>query len=207
MLNDSKIARLVSFTHTIGMADFTSFLTNHFLIAMPMLADPDFFHTVTYICEHNPEGAMGIVINRPLALTVGEIFDQLNINPLAGDLPRHQQVFLGGTVQRERGFVIHQPIGNWEASLAVTDTIGITTSKDILQAMADGTGPKRSLVALGYSGWGAGQLEREIANNIWLIGPADLRVLFETPVERRWHTAAMVLGIDLNLLSGEVGHA
>jgi putative transcriptional regulator len=190
------------------MADFTSFFTNHFLIAMPMLADPNFFHTVTYVCEHTAEGAMGIIINRPLSITVSEILEQMSIST---DEPqntlRRQHVFLGGPVQRERGFVIHLPIGNWEASLAVTDTVGVTTSRDILLAMANGTGPQRSLVALGYAGWGAGQLEQEIANNAWLSGPADLRVLFDTPVERRWHTAALLLGVDLNLLSAEVGHA
>ena len=171
-----------------------------------MLADPNFFHTVTYVCEHSREGAMGIVINRPLSVTVGEVLEQMGITPEDGDTVRNQPVFLGGPVQRERGFVIHQPIGNWEASLAVTDTIGVTTSKDILMAMASGAGPRRSLVALGYAGWGAGQLEREIAANAWLSGPADLRILFDTPIDRRWHAAAMVLGVDLNLLSGEVGH-
>ncbi len=188
------------------MVEFTSSLTNHFLIAMPMLADPNFFHTVTYVCEHSREGAMGIVINRPLSVTVSEILEQMSITMEDGETLRNQPVFLGGPVQRERGFVIHQPIGNWEASLAVTDTIGVTTSRDILMAMAGGTGPRRSLVALGYAGWGAGQLEREIAANAWLSGPADLRVLFETPIDRRWHAAAMILGVDLNLLSGEVGH-
>ncbi|CAK0778762.1 DUF179 domain-containing protein YqgE [Gammaproteobacteria bacterium] len=197
---------LESLAHTIGMADFTSSLTNHFLIAMPMLADPNFFHTVTYVCEHSREGAMGIVVNRPLSITVGEVLEQMGIGIEGGEAVRRQPVFLGGPVQRERGFVIHQPIGNWEASLAVTDTIGITTSRDILMAMANGTGPRRSLVALGYAGWGGGQIEREIAGNAWLSGPADQRILFETPVDRRWHNAAMILGVDLNLLSGEVGH-
>ncbi len=173
---------------------------------MPMLTDPHFFHTVTYVCEHSREGAMGIVINRPLSVTVGEVLEQMSITLEDGGAMRNQPVFLGGPVQRERGFVIHQPIGNWDASLAVTDTIGVTTSRDILLAMANGNGPRRSLVALGYAGWSAGQLEREIAANTWLSGPADLRVLFETPVDRRWHAAAMILGVDLNLLSGEVGH-
>jgi len=189
------------------MVDFSSFFTNHFIIAMPMLADPNFFRTVTYICEHSCEGAMGIIINRPLAITVGEVLEQMGITVEDREkAPHNQPVFLGGPVQRERGFVIHQPIGNWEASLAVTDTIAVTTSRDILLAMANGTGPRRSLVALGYAGWGAGQLEREIAGNAWLSGPSDLRILFEMPIDRRWHAAAMLLGVDLNLLSGEVGH-
>lgn len=189
------------------MINFTASFTNHFLIAMPALTDPHFAHTVTYICEHNHEGAMGIIINRPLTITVGEIFEQMHISTVEGNPLIQQPIFLGGPVQRERGFVIHQPIGNWEASLAVTDTIGITTSRDILIAMAQGNGPKRSLIALGYSGWGAGQLEQEMMNNVWLSGTADLRVIFEMQVERRWHTAAMLLGVDLNFLSGEVGHA
>lgn len=194
-------------SHARGVtSDFSSFLTNHFLIAMPMLMDPNFFRTVTYICEHNRDGAMGIVINRPLAITVHEILQQMNLNSSNNEL-RRQKVFLGGPVQRERGFVIHYPLGNWDASLTVTDTIAVTTSRDILQAMADNTGPQKSLVALGYAGWGAGQLEREIANNAWLSGPADLRVLFEIPIERRWYTAALILGIDMNLLSADIGHA
>lgn len=190
-----------------NISDFTSFLTNHFLIAMPMLTDPNFYRTVTYICEHNRDGAMGIIINRPLAINVYDILQQMNINTVHDNTLRHQQVFLGGPVQRERGFVIHYPIGKWDASLVVTDTIGVTTSRDILQAIANGSGPKRSLVALGYAGWGAGQLEREIASNAWLSSPADLRVLFETPVDRRWYTAAQIMGIDLNLLSADIGHA
>jgi putative transcriptional regulator len=187
------------------MVDSTSLLTNHFLIAMPTLADPNFFHSVTYICEHSREGAMGIVINRPLGITVGEVLEHMGITTEGAEVARHP-VFLGGPVQRERGFVIHQPVGNWEASLAVTDTIGITTSRDILMSMARGTGPRRTLVALGYAGWGAGQLEQEMADNAWLSGPADLRILFETPIDQRWHAAAKLIGVDLNLLSGEVGH-
>ena len=189
-----------------AMSDFSSFLTNHFLIAMPMLMDPNFFRTVTYICEHNRDGAMGIIINRPLSITVHEILQQMNIKS-SSDILRNQLVFLGGPVQRERGFVIHYPIGNWESSLVVTDTIAVTTSRDILQAMADGNGPQRSLVALGYAGWGAGQLEREISGNSWLSGPSDLRILFETPVERRWYNAALFLGVDMNLISSDIGHA
>lgn len=182
------------------------YLTNHFLIAMPALADPNFFHTVTFICEHDAEGAMGLVINRPLDMQLGEILahmDVAEIDPGAAGLP----VFQGGPVQMERGFVLHEPLGDWEATLQISDTIGVTASQDILTAMAAGRGPRRALVALGYAGWGAGQLEREMAENAWLSGPASAEILFETPVERRWEAAAALLGVDLNLLSGDAGHA
>ncbi|MGD8380126.1 MAG: YqgE/AlgH family protein, partial [Gammaproteobacteria bacterium] len=115
--------------------------------------------------------------------------------------------FAGGPVQQERGFVIHRPIGEWEATLQVDDDIGVTSSRDILVAMAEGRGPEQSLVALGYAGWGAGQLEAEVAENSWLSVPADERILFETPSEKRWEEAARLLGVDLNLLSGDAGHA
>jgi putative transcriptional regulator len=184
----------------------SSYLTNHFLIAMPTLADPNFFHTVTYICEHNGEGAMGIVFNRPLGITLGEVLEHMNITTDDDEVMR-RPVFLGGPVQRERGFVIHQPVGRWESSLAVTHELGVTTSRDVLAAIAQGDGPSRALVALGYAGWGAGQLEQEMADNAWLSGPADLSIMFETPVDERWRAAAALLGVDLNLLSGEAGHA
>src|SRR5690606_10860059 len=116
-------------------------------------------------------------------------------------------VFQGGPVQMERGFVLHEPLGDWEATLQISDRIGVTASQDILAAMAAGRGPERALVALGYAGWGAGQLEREMAENAWLSGPASAEILFETPVEKRWEAAAALLGVDLNLLSGDAGHA
>jgi putative transcriptional regulator len=181
-------------------------LTNHFLIAMPQLADPNFFHTVTYICEHNKDGAMGIVINRPLDIELGEILGQMDLttnNPTTS----HQHIFLGGPVQQERGFVLHKPTGGWDSTMAITDEISITTSRDILSAIAQGQGPAEYLIALGYAGWGEGQLEREIVENAWLSGPASLPVLFDTPFEERWKAAAALLGVDLNLLSGDAGHA
>lgn len=186
------------------MAD-AEFLTNHFLIAMPGLADPNFFHTVTYICEHDADGAMGIVINRPLELRLGNILSHMDIQatPEMVELP----VFQGGPVQTERGFVLHEPLGAWDATLQVSDQIGVTASQDVLVSIAAGHGPKRVLIALGYAGWGAGQLEREMAENAWLSGPATPEVLFDTPVEQRWAAAAALLGVDLNLLSGDAGHA
>jgi putative transcriptional regulator len=184
----------------------STYLTNQFLIAMPALADPNFFHTVTYICEHNSAGALGIVINRPLTLTLGELLEHLQIEQRqngAESLP----VFSGGPVQQEQGFVIHTPVGKWESTLQVTPSIGLTTSRDILQALASGEHKERALVALGYAGWGPGQLEQEIANNAWLSGPADDAILFDTPHAQRWSAAAALLGVDLALLSGDAGHA
>jgi len=184
----------------------STYLTNQFLIAMPGLMDPNFFHTVTYISEHNEAGALGIVINRPLNLTLGELLQHLRISicrPEIASMP----VYYGGPVQPEQGFVIHTPLGHWSSTLRVSDTIGITTSLDILQALARDEGPDQILVALGYAGWGQGQLEREIAENAWLSGPTDPAVLFQIPSGSRWSASAALLGIDLNLLSGETGHA
>lgn len=184
----------------------TTSLRNHFLIAMPGLADPNFFHTVTYICEHNDEGAMGIVINRPLDIRLGDVLQHMEIKTL--DAAVHDQFILGGgPVQTERGFVVHRPVGEWDVSLPVTDEIAVTTSRDILEALALGAGPGDALLALGYAGWGAGQLEREMAENAWLSGPAEAAILFDTPLEQRWHAAASLLGVDLDSISSEVGHA
>jgi putative transcriptional regulator len=181
-------------------------LRNHLLIAMPTLEDPNFFHTVTYICEHNAEGAMGIVINRPTDISLSDLLKQLDISP-DPELDTTVNIFEGGPVQLEHGFLLHTPVGNWSASLPVTEQIALTTSKDILEAIAQRGGPMRYLVALGYAGWGPGQLEEEIAANAWLSGPATLALLFDTPVERRWQEAAALLGVDLGLLSSETGHA
>ena len=181
-------------------------LTNHFLIAMPSLMDPNFHQTVTYICAHNEEGAMGLVINRPMELHLSDVLEQLDIEATAAAVA-HMPVFEGGPVQRERGFVIHRPAGVWDAVLRVTGELAVATSRDILAAMARGEGPRQTFVALGYAGWGAGQLERELAENAWLSGPADVRILFELPSEQRWAAAAASLGVDLTLLSTEAGHA
>ncbi|MHB8472944.1 MAG: YqgE/AlgH family protein [Gammaproteobacteria bacterium] len=183
-----------------------AFLTNHFLIAMPGLADPNFYHTVTYICEHNSHGALGIVINRPLDTRLGNILDHLEIQTATAAIAQ-QAVYLGGPVQPERGFVLHRPLGDWDATLKISDAIGVSSSRDILGAIAAGRGPERALIALGYAGWGAGQLEQEMAQNAWLSGPADERILFDTPVAQRWSAAAQLLGVDLNLISGDAGHA
>jgi putative transcriptional regulator len=187
------------------MTQFTS-LANQFLIAMPTLMDPNFHRSVTYICEHNANGAMGIVINRSLDLRFGEVLDQMSIDVTDTDalaLP----VFLGGPVHTDRGFVIHRPMGKWDSTLRVTDKIGLTTSRDIVAAVAAGKGPKNCLIALGYAGWGAGQLEKEMADNAWLSGPADPRVMFEVPIEQRWEIAAAARGVDRSRMSNDVGHA
>ncbi len=181
-------------------------LSNHFLIAMPQLADPNFFHSVTYICEHNEDGALGLVINRPLDLQLHEIFEQMGIE--AKDCTRLDQiVFSGGPVQPQRGFILHGPPLQWESTAGITDNLAITTSRDILEAIARNEGPAQCLIALGYAGWGAGQLEQELADNAWLSGPADPSIIFDTPVPERWRAAAALLGVDLDRLSGDAGHA
>ena len=182
------------------------FLTNQFLVAMPSLEDPNFRESVTFICEHNAHGALGIIINRPMNVVLDDILKQLDLKAESlamGATP----VFLGGPVQPERGFVIHEPQGDWQATLKVGENIGVTTSRDVLAALAGGNGPKRSFVALGYAGWSPGQLEEEIKSNSWLSAPADAAIIFDTPVEQRWQAAARSIGVDLSLLSGDAGHA
>lgn len=181
-------------------------MTNHFLIAMPSLSDPNFRRTVTLVCEHNEEGALGIVINRPRQMRLREVFEQLALEG-ADDTLSEREVLDGGPVQPERGFVLHDGSTEWEATLKVASGLSVTTSRDVLQAMADGAGPSHALVALGYAGWDAGQLEDEMRNNAWLSVPADQAILFQTPYDKRWEDAAQLLGVDLSLLSSDVGHA
>lgn len=181
-------------------------LSNHFLLSMPTLEDPNFQRTLTYVCEHSEHGAMGLVVNRPMTITVGEILQHLEIVPedrALASLP----VYQGGPVETERGFILHMPAGHWEGTLELAEGLGVTTSRDILEAMARGEGPARSLVALGYSGWGAGQLEAEVGQNAWLTCPASTDILFDVPAEERLATAAARMGIDLGLLSSDAGHA
>lgn len=181
-------------------------LRDHFLLAMPGLSEGIFSHSITYICEHGESGAMGIVINQPLDLSVGEIFEHLQITPARdfSDIP----VMAGGPVQIDHGFVLHRDKStSWEASLKVTEEITLTTSRDILRAIARDKGPAEHLIALGYAGWSAGQLEHELAENSWLSLPADSDIIFSTPADQRQAAAAAMLGIDMNLISGEAGHA
>lgn len=183
-----------------------NFLTNQFLIAMPGLDDPNFVRSVTYVCEHNEQGAMGIVVNHTIEMDLAEVFLQLEVtsdNEPAG----RQPIYIGGPVLPDRGFILHRPHGDWESTLHVTDSIAVTTSRDILNAMAHGYGPRDAIFALGYAGWSAGQLEAEIADNAWLSVPADEHVLFELAPDARWRAAAELIGVDPALLSGDAGHA
>jgi len=182
------------------------FLTNQFLIAMPAMDDPNFRESVTFICEHSEQGALGIIINRPMDVVLDDVLKQLALKAEDPDTAA-SPVYLGGPVQTQRGFVIHEPHGQWEATLKVSNSLGVTTSRDVLEAVAAGTGPERCFVALGDAGWTAGQLEEEIKSNAWLSTPADSRIIFETPVELRWQAAAKLIGVDLALLSGDTGHA
>jgi putative transcriptional regulator len=181
-------------------------LTDHFLIAMPSMADPHFAHTLTYVCEHNPEGALGIVINKPIDMTLSALFEQIDI-PLSDHALRESPVHFGGPVQIDRGFVLHRPLGNWQSTLAISDDMGLTTSKDVLEAVSRGEGPKDMFISLGYAGWSAGQLEQELAQNAWLTVEADPDVLFDVPPEGRLPAAMRLLGIDFSRLSDDVGHA
>jgi len=183
-------------------------LADHFLIAMPALQDPNFFHGVTYICEHNENGCMGIVINRPLDMGLGEILGETGTRTDDDEINR-RPVYLGGPVQNERGFIIHQPPGDWDNLLTVSDQIGVTSSRDLLQAIVDGRGPARLLVALGYAGWGPGQLEQEMADNAWLSVPAKgaEHIIFDIPDNERWQAAAALTGVDITRLSRDIGHA
>lgn len=185
-------------------------LANHFLVAMPSMLDPVFGGTVVYLCEHNPEGALGLIINRPTDMSMQTLLERVDLGA-----ERHgealpgaaEPVLFGGPVQSERGFVLHAPFGDFGSMLKVTDDIALTTSKDVLQEVARGHSPSRLLVTLGCSGWSAGQLEEEIARNGWLTVAADPRVIFDVPVEERYAQAIKLLGFDPFVLSGEAGHA
>ena len=183
-----------------------TFLSNQFLIAMPSMEDPNFSQTVTLVCEHSARGALGIVINRPLSMDMGEVFEQLGLDATQSRVAR-QPVLHGGPVQTDRGFVLHSPGPGWESTLEVSERIHLTTSRDVLGALAAGQGPERAVVALGYAGWDAGQLEDEMAHNAWLTAPADTSLIFDVPVEERWQAACRLLGVDLLHLSSDAGHA
>jgi putative transcriptional regulator len=181
-------------------------LTQHFLISMPAMTDPHFAKTLTFICEHNEHGALGVVVNRPIDMTLQTLLEQIEIAPYI-DAAKQIPVHYGGPVQIDRGFVLHAPAGSWQSTLQVGETIGLTTSKDILQAVARGEGPPQMLVTLGYAGWAPGQLEHELAQNAWLTVAADPRILFETPAEQRYQAGLRLLGINLAMLSDDAGHA
>jgi putative transcriptional regulator len=182
------------------------YLTNHFLIAMPSLLDPNFSRGVTFLCQHSKEGAMGIIVNRAAPLTLGDVLAQMDITTGIEEVAS-APVYFGGPVQPERGFVLHDAGGTWDSSFEISPTLAVTTSRDILAAIAEGKGPKRSLVALGYAGWSEGQLEQEMRDNAWLTVGATPTVIFETPPDQRWNAAAALVGIDLSLMSDQAGHA
>ena len=185
-------------------------LSNQFLIAMPGMADDTFAGAVVYLCEHNDKGALGLVINKPIALTLGNLFEKVELSLDDDDLAA-RPVFFGGPVQTERGFVLHEPLdaegGHYNATLAVPGGLEMTTSRDVLEALSNGAGPKRILVTLGYSGWAAGQLEEEIGRNGWLTVDATPEIIFDTPIEERYEKALALLGVDPRMLSMDAGHA
>ena len=181
-------------------------LSNHFLIAMPSMHDPIFGGSVVYLCEHNERGALGVVINKPMDITIGHLLERLNLN-LEIPAPVHKPVMFGGPVQEDRGFVLHSPDTEFTSMLKISDQVAFTTSHDILEAIASGTGPRRLLVSIGYAGWSAGQLEDEIIHNGWLTVAADPSIIFDLPVQERYTAAIRLLGFDPSRLVHEVGHA
>jgi putative transcriptional regulator len=182
-------------------------LSRHFLVAMPSLTDPIFSRSLILICEHTAAGAMGVILNRPLGMNLETLFEQIEVElhrPDVADLPVH----FGGPVQTDRGFILHTPLESWQSCLAVSDELGLTTSRDILTAVGEGLGPDQLFVALGFAGWEAGQLEKEIAENSWLTVPMpDMKILFDVPSEERYEAALALLGIDVAMLSKDAGHA
>jgi putative transcriptional regulator len=188
------------------MSEVTTNLANQLLIAFPTLSDPGFSRSVALICQHDDNGAMGVIVNRASEYTLGEVLSQMGIgsdDPLLCELT----VLSGGPVHPERGFVIHDDARQWDSSLVVGNGLYLTTSRDILEAMAAGNGPSNAIIALGCAGWGSGQLEYELSENSWLTAPADPELLFATPLEERWHSAAGRIGVDLFRLTDYSGHA
>lgn len=180
--------------------------SNQLLIALPALDDPNFARSVALICQHDEDGAMGVVLNRASEYSLGDVLAQMNLEArdpaLAG-----QVVLNGGPVHPERGFVLHDGARQWDSTLAIGDGLALTTSRDILEAMAEGKGPEHIVVALGCAGWGAGQLEYELGENSWLTAPVDNELLFEVPLERRWQAAGGRIGVDITRITDYSGHA
>lgn len=186
--------------------DMADSFTNQLLVAMPALNDPNFAQTVTLVCEHTDKGALGIVLNKPLPMKLSDVLTQMQLEPSSHEIAA-KPVLRGGPVHTDRGFVLHRPGGEWDHTHKVSDSIQITTSRDILAAMARGEGPTDAFIALGYAGWESGQLEREMRDNAWLSLPVDARVVFELPFEERWLAAWQLLGVDVDKLSPDAGHA
>ena len=181
-------------------------LTDNFLIAMPALEDPYFAHALIYVCEHNENGALGIIVNRPIDMKMAELFEKIEL-PLEAQSMAGLPVYFGGPVQLDRGFVLHRPLGAWQSTLPVNGEIGLTSSRDVLAAVGSAGLPAEILVTLGYAGWDAGQLESELASNSWLTVPARPEILFELPPEERLAAAMQKLGISFSQLSDVAGHA
>ena len=173
---------------------------------MPNMADPYFAKSLTYVCEHNDQGALGLVVNRPIDMTLQALFERLSLTLKHRDLS-DAPIYFGGPVQTDRGFVLHEPAGNWQSTLRVRDAIGLTTSKDILEAVGRGEGPQKILVTLGYAGWSAGQLEHELGQNAWLTVEAKDAIIFDLPSEERLPAAMELLGVDYARLADSAGHA
>jgi len=184
----------------------TTTLTNHFLIAMPSMRDPSFRRGVAFVCQHGEDGAMGLLVNRLSEYRLGDVLAQMNLSASSAEVA-DSPVLIGGPVQPERGFVLHTPHGEWESSFKISDSICVTTSRDILVAIAEGRGPEQTLVTLGYSGWGAGQIETELKENAWLTVPANERILYDTPIEQRWDAAAALVGASIANLASYSGRA
>ncbi len=184
-------------------------LTDHFLIAMPNMVDPFFAKSLVFIAEHNEQGALGIIVNRPVEISLGALLEKIDLplEPSESLSLANLPVFFGGPVQTDRGFVLHRPIGSWQSTLAVNQDVGLTSSRDILESVARHGQPREMIVSLGYSGWGAGQLEHELAQNAWLTVPAAPHILFDTPFEERLPSAMEMLGVDFANLSENAGHA
>ncbi len=190
----------------MNIPNINSNLKDHFLIAMPALSDGIFANSITYICEHNEQGAMGIVINHPLDLSLDQVFHHLEIKDIRS--VHQDQILAGGPVHMNRGFILHRRTDDeWDSTVHISDQIALTTSQDILSAMANDQGPRDSLVALGYAGWAEGQLEHELAENAWLTLPADSHIIFNTPIEQRAAAAVAKIGVDLALISPHAGHS
>src|SRR3954470_1026076 len=191
-------------------------LTHHFLIAMPGLQDESFARSVVYLCEHSSRGALGLVINKPSDIDLRHLFDKVDL-PLARDDLAGAPVFHGGPVQTERGFVLHEAVFKdadgesketvYASTMTIPGGLEMTTSKDVLEALSTGAGPRKVLVSLGYSAWGEGQLETELAENSWLTVGADPAVIFDTPIDKRYEKALALLGLQAWMLSPEAGHA
>lgn len=182
-------------------------LQNHLLVAMPSLKDPYFARTVTYICEHNDKGAMGIIINQPIEMTIIELLTQIQSDFEDKNLNKKTPIYCGGPVNAERGFVLHLPQDKWKSSLKISEDFMVTTSRDILDAIGTDDEPEKYLICLGYAGWEAGQLEQELTDNSWITIPADKDLIFNTPIHLRWQGATEKLGFATWQISDEIGHA